>query len=81
MYMCPHNVCVNVYLQVSHAVTSVSADRYRKFYRSLPTDLVINGGRLALLPQFGWLRIGTLSSANEGYAEVETIGYCVAIAR
>ena len=58
--------------QVSYSVTSNSADRYNKFYRSLPTDLLINYGRLILMGRFEWIRIGILFSADQGYVEVRT---------
>ena len=53
-------------------MTSNSADRYSKFYRSLPTDLLINYGRLILMGRFEWIRIGILFSADQGYVEVRT---------
>lgn len=61
-------------LQVSYSVTSQLADKYFKFYRSLPSDILVNSGRLALMYQFEWIRIGILYSAGAEYIAVSS--YC-----
>ncbi len=51
-------------------MTSQLADRYSKFYRSLPSDLLVNEGRLVLLERFEWVRIGILCSGEDEYVSV-----------
>ena len=59
-----------VRMQVSYSVTTQSADRYFKFYRTLPSDAFVNTGRLNLVIRFGWYRIGILHSAEVEHVSV-----------
>ena len=45
-------------------------DKYKKFYRSLPSAGWIDGGRLVLMGQLKWYRIGILYSSELKYLEV-----------
>ena len=59
-------------MQVSYSVTTQSADDYFKFYRTLPSDIFVNYGRLSLVIRFDWFRIGILHSTEEEHVSVSS---------
>lgn len=46
-------------------------ERYPYFFRTIPSEDLINIGRLQLLQSLGWFRIGMLSSTERVYARVK----------
>ena len=61
------------FLQVSYGAKDPSLtnrERYPFFYRTIPSEDLINTGRLQLLQTLGWFRIGMFSSTDHVYAKV-----------
>ena len=55
-------------IQVSYGSTvKDDADKVPIFYRTLPSNMAANFGRLVLLEKHKWYRIGILKSAKEEY--------------
>ena len=63
-----HNIThIILYAQVAYGArtTSVRADGVFTFYRTLPSDVGLNYGRLVLMANHHWYRIAILNSAEE----------------